>query len=81
MFHDALGRETFYVADFYCHELRLVIELDGEIHLRRREEDKLRTSVINHLGITVLRFKNKEVENDMDGVVKNLRGYIKFLSK
>lgn len=72
IFVNADGGETFYVADFYCHEHRLAIELDGGIHDRQRERDALRTAVINEHGITVLRFRNEELEKDFEGVLKRL---------
>ena len=42
-FHDITGKETFFVADFYCHEHRLIIELDGEYHQYRLLKDEART--------------------------------------
>lgn len=80
LFHDILGRETFYIPDFYCHDVRLAVELDGKIHLKQRERDRIRKEIINLLGITVLRFKNEEVENNMDGVLRTLRSAIESLS-
>ncbi|HET6272976.1 MAG TPA: 1,2-phenylacetyl-CoA epoxidase subunit PaaD [Bacteroidota bacterium] len=74
IFVDAHGKETFYVADFYCHEHRLVIELDGRIHERMKERDELRTAVINDLGIEVMRFRNEEVEMGLSSVLKRLAG-------
>ena len=53
LFHDLLGKETFYVADFYCHEMKLVVELDGGIHQKQRMQDELRSFVISGLGLTV----------------------------
>src|SRR5690606_793351 len=52
-----------FIADFYCHELKLVIEVDGEIHLQKEniEYDKMRTSVFNDHGISVIRFTNREI--------------------
>ena len=52
-----------FIADFYCHELKLVIEVDGEIHLHKEniEYDKMRTSVFNDHGISVIRFTNREI--------------------
>ena len=52
-----------FIADFYCHELKLVIEVDGEIHLHQEniEYDKMRTSVFNDHGISVIRFTNREI--------------------
>lgn len=58
-----LDRKYFFIADFYCHEARLVIELDGEIHEKQKEYDESRTAILNDLGYKVLRFKNEELEN------------------
>lgn len=41
------GKETFFVADFYCAEAKLVVEIDGEIHENQKERDALRTAIIN----------------------------------
>ena len=61
-----------YVVDFYCHEARLAIELDGGQHnepdARAREEQ--RTTFLEARGIRVLRFWNNEVFNDLDGVLQ-----------
>ena len=52
-----------YVADFYCHEAHLVIELDGSAHNEeaQREYDAARQEIIEQQGITVLRFENDQV--------------------
>ncbi|MFC2134395.1 endonuclease domain-containing protein [Bacteroidota bacterium] len=76
LFYDLLGRETFYIADFYCHTLKLVIEVDGPIHKSRYHEDAQRTEVINFLKIDVLRFRNEEIENDLDKVLERLKEII-----
>ena len=60
---DYQGRERFFIADFFCHECGLVIEIDGKIHERQKERDELRTWLINELGIEVLRLKNDELED------------------
>lgn len=49
-----------YIVDFYCHELRLVIEIDGESHSDQKEYDIKRDAEINELGVTTLRFTNEE---------------------
>ena len=48
-----------YVLDFYCHKLKLCIELDGEIHKSQKEYDSDRTDVINSYGIKEVRFTNE----------------------
>lgn len=77
LFVDMNGRETFYVADFYCHELKLVIELDGKIHNYNKQHDKARTEVINTQSVNVVRFKNQEIEHDLRKVLDELRRMLK----
>jgi very-short-patch-repair endonuclease len=52
-----------YIADFYCPEKKVVVEVDGGIHKRKeqREYDKKRDEKMEGLGIFVLRFTNEEV--------------------
>jgi very-short-patch-repair endonuclease len=57
------GKIRFFIADFYCHEKKLVIELDGKIHEKQKEYDEYRTLMINQLGIQVYRIKNEELKN------------------
>jgi very-short-patch-repair endonuclease len=58
------------VLDFFCHELKLVIEVDGEIHLstEEREYDEGRSYEIEKFGIKILRFTNKQIFEDLDEV-------------
>jgi len=72
LFFDYLGKETFFIADFFCHEQRLIVEIDGKIHDYRKDHDQLRTFIINMMGIEVLRFRNEEIENDLGGVLMRL---------
>ena len=53
----------WFIVDFYCHELRLVIEVDGSVHdsPEQQEKDLNRTAELENLGIMVIRFKNDEV--------------------
>lgn len=74
-FYDLTGKESFFVADFYCYEEKLIIELDGKIHQYRLKEDKDRTEIINYLGIRVLRFKNEEVMNNLSKVMDEIKSY------
>ena len=77
IFFDYTGKETFFVADFYCYEKRLVIELDGQIHDYHKERDKFRTYLMNMLGIEVIRYRNEEIENNLEEVLENLREKLK----
>ena len=60
-----------YIADFYCHKLKLVIELDGSIHDNDdvKQNDAIRQKLIEEDGITVLRFTNKEVMSNIQNVL------------
>jgi very-short-patch-repair endonuclease len=69
LFYDLTGKETFYVADFYCHKLKLVIEIDGGYHSTQQEHDLLRTQIINYLNIAVVRFTNKEITEQLPHVM------------
>ena len=59
-----------YIADFYCHQARLVIELDGSQHytLDGKLYDQERTAVLNEYGLLVLRFTNMDVDDHFEGV-------------
>jgi len=73
IFHDITGKETFFVADFFCFSDKLIIELDGKYHQYRLKEDVQRTEILNHLGLTVLRFSNDEVVNNLEGVLSEIK--------
>jgi very-short-patch-repair endonuclease len=62
-----------FIADFYCHEKKIVVEIDGEYHFQNDQPqyDAWRTEILENLGITVIRFSNYEVENEIEKV-KNL---------
>ena len=72
IFHDLTGKESFFIADFYCHTKRLVVEIDGPIHKFQNKKDKERAEIINISDIDIIRFRNDDVHNDMDGVMKKL---------
>jgi len=65
-----------YVADFYCPSLRLVIEVDGDVHHERRDYDTARTEHLSQYHYRVVRFRNEEVLNDLDGVLRRLTALI-----
>src|SRR5687768_11526673 len=60
-----------YVTDFYCHPLKFVIEVDGSIHLIEEihQNDKDREFNLISFGLTIIRFTNDEVLNDIDKVM------------
>lgn len=63
-----------YVADFYCHGLKLVIEVDGDIHEKEdvKINDAEREAHLKGLGLTVLRFKNEDVFKNTKSVIKKI---------
>ena len=65
-----------YIADFYCPEARLVIEVDGRIHAKRKEYDEAHTKWIEGQDIRVVRFSNREVLNEPGEVLKVIREMI-----
>ena len=60
---------SFFIADFYSHEARLVIEIDGEIHIQQKDYDNGRSAEMEKYHIKVIRFTNSEVENKIDDVI------------
>jgi len=64
-----------FIADFYCHEAKLVIEVDGGYHEDddQREYDIGRTAELKEFGILVVRFTNEEVEQDLEVVIQKIR--------
>jgi len=64
-----------FIADFYCHEKKLVIELDGAVHddKMNAQYDEARTYELKGSGIKVIRFRNSEVESNISFVLKEIR--------
>ena len=69
---------SIFILDFYCHEKRIAIEVDGEIHTSpdQKEWDENRTFELNELRIKVLRFTNEEVINSTQVVVKVINDFL-----
>lgn len=63
-----------YIADFYCDEKKLVIEVDGGVHSdeKQAKKDKTRDAYMKSLGLTVLRFPNSEVLNNPESVLQKI---------
>ena len=64
-----------YVADFYCHRVKLIIEIDGLIHKEKEvmDSDKTRQKELEELGYTVIRFTNEQVKTDVVNVLRELQ--------
>jgi len=61
-----------FVADFYCHEADLVIELDGESHNGRAAADAHRTEYLEKQGFRVLRIGNDDLLSDLEAVLRGI---------
>jgi very-short-patch-repair endonuclease len=57
-----------YIVDFYCKDLKLIIEHDGETHLKKEKKDMLRKTKLEGLGNTLIRFRDSEVLYEFDKV-------------
>ena len=62
-----------FIVDFVCIEKKLVIEIDGEVHLKQKEEDAIRTEALNLAGFKVIRFTNEEVKNNLQVVIQKIK--------
>lgn len=69
-----------YILDFYCHKLKIAIELDGSMHnnLDQKIYDEERTFELNEFGIDVIRFWNNEVITEMDFVINRLNEFVEL---
>ena len=70
---------NIFIADFYCPKIKLVVELDGSIHeiSEYEEHDIGRSEILNDFGITVIRFTNDQVLNDLDGTIDQIDCIVK----
>ena len=66
----------FFIADFYCHQIRLVVEIDGEIHNQQEEYDDGRSAEMEKFFIKIIRFINYEVENEIDEVIEKITNIV-----
>jgi len=62
-----------FIADFYCHQVKLVVEVDGSIHNLQTDYDEGRTEEIERFGIVVIRFTNDEVIHHIDKVLISIQ--------
>jgi very-short-patch-repair endonuclease len=76
-FRRQYGVERF-ILDFYCPESKLGIELDGATHDNTKsfDYDAERTQIIENYGIKILRFTNKEVKENLEGVLVEIGKYL-----
>jgi very-short-patch-repair endonuclease len=61
-----------FIADFFCHEARLIVELDGPIHEDQRAYDAERDHILAAYGLCILRFANDELWTGLNGVRRKI---------
>jgi very-short-patch-repair endonuclease len=68
-----------YILDFYCHKMKLAIEVDGAVHNDKEVAayDMVRTKNLNDNGITVLRFTNDEAEKNIKSIIQKIKDWVK----
>jgi very-short-patch-repair endonuclease len=68
-----------YIVDFYCHKAKLVIELDGGQHYSEegRRKDIVRDEFLRGLGLSTIRFSDREIFENLDGVIETIMQRLK----
>ncbi len=71
-----------FIADFYCHKLKLIIEIDGKYHDRKEQInlDIERSELLEYQGIEIIRFTNEEVLDNIDKILMRIIEKIKILN-
>lgn len=62
-----------FIVDFYCHQVRLAVEIDGPIHEFQQDYDREREHILRQQELHLIRFSDKEVMEDLEGVLGKLR--------
>jgi len=71
----------YFIADFYCSKLKLVIEIDGDVHGFQKIRDKERDNLLEQqFGFKIIRYKNEEVINNTEKIIENLVKQLKMQS-
>ena len=68
-----------FIADFYCHKAKLIIEIDGSQHYTEqgRQIDEFRTEILEGYDLTVLRFTNHQMDTNFRGVCEYIDTVVK----
>lgn len=68
-----------FIADFYCHKAKLVVEIDGTQHStsRGKEKDEFRTEILNEYGLRVIRFTNLQIDANFRGVCEYIDAIVR----
>ena len=67
-----------YILDFYCHKLKLGIEIDDRSHESKWDEDMIRTTHLNKLGIKIIRYTNNQVTYQLEAVIIDIQWEINY---
>jgi len=70
-----------YIVDFFCNELMLAIEIDGESHYGNEKKDEIRQKEIERYGVQFLRFDDSQIYYNLDGVIKVIENWIELNGK
>ena len=67
-----------YIVDFYCAEMKLIIEIDGDIHFYDKNifRDKKREAYLKNLGLKIKRYTNLDISYNIENVLADLRQYL-----
>ena len=69
-------KKKFLIADFYCNNFKLIVEVDGRIHEKQKNYDQIREELLESKLYKIIRFKNEEIEDNINGVLIKLKEYI-----
>ncbi len=61
-----------FIVDFYCSELNLIVEIDGDVHIYQRKDDKIREIFLENRGLKIIRYTNYEVRTNLIGVLEDI---------
>ena len=67
------NKSKIFVADFYCHEAKLVIEIDGPIHDVQEEKGTIKDLVLKEKWLIIYRYKNREIEHELSIILNTLQ--------
>ncbi len=68
----AIGKTSFFIADFYCAEKHLIIELDGKHHDFQKDYDTRRDAILLSLGLTTIRIANEAIDKDLEATLQKI---------
>ena len=68
-----------FIADFYCHKAKLIIEIDGSQHytVEGKQKDEFRTEILEGYDLTVIRFTNRQIDTNFRGVCEYIDATVK----